>query len=276
MWQDYVFGKQTFRELSQTYGLDRRTVRKLFDAYIPPEKKHSPRPVHIVTDATYFGLREEGKYWCVTVVRDPCEKENLVWMFSDTERLTIYVALRRKLEELGYTILSVTADGFSAIRSAFSDIPFQMCLVHMRRIVERGTTRNPQTEAGQALLALTKTLHYTSKKRFTKWFTLYLQKYRDFIDEKTIHPLTGDWSWTHEKLRSATFSLNRLKPHLFTYTQNKNIPQTTNSLEGCFSHMKNITTIHRGLSKQQKQKVLTSILHASTIAPAKPKLDEIL
>ena len=57
VWEDYVFHKQTIRELAATYGKDRRTIRKLLCSYTPPQKVHTPRPVHIVVDATYFGER---------------------------------------------------------------------------------------------------------------------------------------------------------------------------------------------------------------------------
>jgi len=120
LWKDYVFGKQTFRELDY----DKRTTKKLFNQYKAPEKINHPRPVNIVTDATYWGERKEETSWCLAVVRDPIKKENLVWQFAQTESTSLYRGLRDQLEELGYTILSVTADGFSGIRSAFYDIPY--------------------------------------------------------------------------------------------------------------------------------------------------------
>ena len=83
-------------------------------------------------------------------------------------------------------------------------------------------------------------------------------------------------SLTHEPLYKATMSLWRFLPYLFTFETNKNIPKTTNSLEGHFSHIKNIVGVHRGLSRKQRERVLHSILLASTIAPTKKKLKYIL
>jgi len=37
---------------------------------------------------------------------------------------------------------------YPVLRKVFSDIPFQMCLVHMERIVIRKITRNPKLETG--------------------------------------------------------------------------------------------------------------------------------
>jgi hypothetical protein len=276
LWQDYVFHKQTVRELSETYGKDKRTIRKLLCSYEPPLKEHRPRPVHIVVDATYYGERTEATSWCVVVARDHELGEDLVWRFANTESTSVYASLRTELEDLGYTIQSVTGDGFSGIRSAFHGIPYQMCHVHMERIVTRGTTKNPQTEAGQVLLALTRTLHNTTKKIFTKRQSKYILFYQDFLNERTANPVTKETYWTHKELRKAVLSLIHHTPYLFTYSANTHIAKTTNSLEGRFSHINEVLAIHRGLSKQQKKKVIHSLFLASTVAPTKEILDEIL
>lgn len=256
--------------------MDKRTLRVQLDQYKPPQKVHNPRFVYLVVDATYFGERTEDSSWCVVVARDHESKEDLVWKFTDTETTGVYHSLREELEAFGYSIQSVTGDGFSGIRSAFSGIPYQMCHVHMERLVTRGTTKNPQTEAGVVLLALVKTLHTTNKKIFTKRLTKYIEKYRDFLNEKTTNPFTGEKYWTHKELRQAVMSLINHKEWLFTYTANTHISKTTNSLEGRFSHVKDITDVHRGMPRSQKQRVINTILLASTIAPSKAKLDEIL
>lgn len=180
------------------------------------------------------------------------------------------------LENLGYTILSVTGDGFGGLRQAFTGIPFQMCQVHMERIIITGTTRKPILEAAKALLALARLLHKTDGETFKYYLKQYLNKYQVFLNEKTVNPLTGETFHTHEPLRRASLSLVRFLPHLFTYEGNKNISKTTNSLEGHFSHVRDIVEVHRGLSRPQMQKVLHSIFLASTIAPTKKKLKHIL
>lgn len=276
LWHDYVFGKQTVKQLSAIYDMDRREVRACLNQYRAPKKEHHPHPIHLVTDATYFGGRKEETSWCVMVARDPKEKEDLVWLFAETETTHGYVLLREELERLGYTILSVTADGFSGIKQAFYGPPYQMCQVHMERLVVKGTTLNPQTEAGRVLLALTKRIHYTDYQTFNRRLNAYVEKYRDVLNEKTTHPVTGTWWWTHEGVRQATKSLLFHQRYLFTFEQNKNIPKNTNSLEGRFSHINACLGAHRGLSRRHKQRVLDSIFLASTISPTKKKLDEIL
>lgn len=271
-----MFGKQTAKQLSTTHDLDRREVRALLNQYRASKKIHHPRPIHLVTDAIYFGERKEETSWCVIVARDQEKKEDLAWLFADTETTSAYALLRERLEGLGYIILSVTGDGFSGIKQAFWGIPYQMCQVHMERLVVKGTTLNPQTEAGRVLLALVKRIHYTDGQTFNRRLNAYVEKYRDFLNEKTTNPLTGDWFWTHEPVRQATRSLLSHQRYLFTFEQNKNIPQNTNSLEGRFSHINACLGAHRGLSRRHKQRVLNSIFLASTVSPTKKKLNEIL
>ena len=230
-----------------------------------------------MADALYFGERKEKTSWCSVVFRDPKRKENLWWNFFDTETSSAYLEGKEYLEKLEYQILSVTGDGFGGLRAVFKDIPFQMCHVHMERIVTRGTTKKPILEAGKALLALVKTLHQEiDSESFKFYLNKYLEKYRDFLNEKTTNSLTGESFFTHEPLRRASLSLLHFLPYLFTFEKDKNIPRTTNTLEGHFSHVRDILRIHRGLKRKQAEKVLHSIFLASTIAPSKKKLKHIL
>lgn len=227
-------------------------------------------------DAIYFGERTEDTSWCAVVFRDPERKENLWWSFTKTETTGIYLQGRAYLENLGYKILSVTGDGFGGLKTAFSDISVQMCHVHMERIVVAGTTRKPILEAGIALLALIKTLYYSDENTFKNYFKKYVKKYQSFLNEKTTNLETGKTDFTHEPLRKAVLSVMHFLPYLFTFAQSKNIPRTTNSLEGHFSHTRDIVGVHRGLSRSQLEKVLNSIFLASTIAPTEEKLNDIL
>ncbi len=277
IWKEYVFNKQTIRELCDTYGGDWRTYEKYLEAYQAPEKIHRPRKINLVADATYFGERTELTSWCSIVFRDPKMRENLWWDFFNTETTSGYIRGREYLEKLEYVILSITGDGFGGLRTAFPSIPYQMCHVHMERIVTKGTTRRPILEAGKALLALVRTLHQDiDSKTFTHYLQKYIEKYGSFLNERTYNPTTGENPFTHEPLRKAALSLVSFLPYLFTFEKDNRIPRTTNSLEGHFSHIKDIVRIHRGIKRSSAEKVLHSIFLASTIAPTKKKLKWVL
>ncbi len=271
IWFDFVFKKQVHRELVEKYHLDKRTIHSLLEKYILPKKTHIPRALFVVVDATYFRKQKNTEPWCTVVFRDPIAKENLWYGFGDVETHNLYLQGRACLESLGYVILGVTGDGISCLRKVFSDIPFQMCLVHMERIVVRKITRNPKLEAGIVLLALTKTLGRCSSEVFKERFKKYIDQYRDFLNEKSINPETGRSDWTHKELHSAVLSVMMFLPYLFSYEKTKELSQTTNSLEGHFSHVKDIVRIHRGISTSLLRKVLSSIFLVSTIAPKNRK-----
>jgi hypothetical protein len=276
LWKLYVFGKQTIRELALTFNKDKRTIRTLLNAYTPKTKKHTPRAIHLVVDGTYFGERLEDTSWCVVVARDAKIKENVWWTFCTTETTSVYRSMRADLEQLGYTILSVTGDGFGGIRQAFSGIPYQMCQVHMERLVIKGTTKRPKLEAGVALLALVRYLKDTDSHTFNQYLHKYIEKYRTFLNERSTNIFIGAEQWTHEPLRSALRSLISFQPFLFTYESTPHTPKTTNTIEGHYRHINEVVAIHCGLTRTHKERLIHTILLAGTIAPAEKILEEIM
>lgn len=276
LWIEYVFHKQTIRELSITHNLNKKTVYKELQSYKTKTKDIKPKKLRLLVDTLYFGSRKEKTTWCVCVFRHSDTKENLWWEFGETENLSLYLKGRRFLEEKGFTILSVTGDGLSLIRDAFEGIPFQMCLVHMERIIVRGTTLHPKLEAGRVLLALSKSIHIIGSSQFKEYMNLFTLKYFHFLNERSYNEITKERWYTHEELRKVFVSLQRLHPFLFTYENDSLIPKTTNSLEGHFAHIRDVLNIHRGASKLLKQKILHTILIANTISPKDEDLNEIV
>lgn len=270
LWHAYVFNKQTVRELCEQTGYDKKTIFKYLNEVVLPVKEHNPRPIHLVVDATYFGTRTDKTAWGVILFRDADQKENIWWKYVDHETANDYREGKEFLERLGYTILSVTSDGFLGLPRVFDGIPFQMCQFHMKQIVVRDVTMNPKTEAGQVLLAMAKTLTQTNETDFLRRLQFFHVKYSEFLSEKTTHP-DGSKSWTHEGARSAYMSFLHWREYLFTYKKYSGTPNTTNTCDGHFSHIKDVIRIHRGLCKPFKQKVLDAIFLESTIAPRKKK-----
>jgi hypothetical protein len=270
LWNSYVFGKQTLRELSEDTNISKRTLKRKFEKLHTFEKQHNPRLIHLVVDATFFGKRNP-KQWGVIVFRDWNKKENLWWKFVDEETVSAYVEGKDFIEAQGYRILSVTCDGFRGLTNVFKGIPVQFCHFHQKQIIQRYVTRNPRLEAGKDLLEIVKTLPIANEKETTIFLKKYLSRYKNFLNEKTTDPLTGRWSFTHKRLRSAIKSLTVNLPYLFTYRQypKLNIPTTTNTLESHFSHLKDILRIHRGLSRKMKEKVIHTVFLNSSIVKKK-------
>jgi hypothetical protein len=131
---------------------------------------------------------------------------------------------------------------------------------------------NPKTEAGRVLRALTLSLFDTDSETFKQRYKDYLDKYLQFLNEKSINPQTGRSEWTHEKLRTASLSLFIHIPYLFTFESNHKIPRDTNAIEAHFRHINEICAIHCGLKRTHKEKLISTILLTSTIAPTQKEI----
>jgi len=216
-----------------------------------------PHETVIVADATYF-KRQYG----ILVLRSANLKQNIYWREIDYERIDYYYRARMKIEKEGFKISAIVTDGKPGIRGIFGDVPVQMCHFHQKQIIRKHLTSNPKLEAGIELRALSQTLCRTNEKEFTQKLDAWHIKWHNFLKERTVNPDTGKWCYTHRRIRSAYHSLWHNLPYLFTYLNYPkiNIPNTTSSLEGCFSHLKELTKIHRGINYQLKRKMIDEIL----------------
>jgi hypothetical protein len=70
------------------------------------------------------------------------------------------------------------------------------------------------------------------------------------------------WQYTHRRLRSAYRSIQTNLPYLFTYQRHPHlkIPNTTNSLDGYFSKLKQLLNTHRGLTIGRRYRMIQEIL----------------
>lgn len=140
-----------------------------------------------------------------------------------------------------------------------------MCLVHMERLIIRGTTKNPILEAGKVLLAISSTLYTTDEYTLLSRVVKFKEMYTGFLNQKAINPLTGESWYMHKELRKAFTSLCTFLPHLFTYQKHKDMESTSNSLEARFRHIKKYVGVHNGLSLERKKKLITAILINSSV-----------
>ena len=196
------------------------------------------------------------------VLRADKTKQNIFWRAIDYERIESYLRARRKIESQGFKVSAIVTDGRPGIRGIFGDVPVQMCHFHQKQIITRHLTTRPILPAGIELKNISQTLCNTTEERFTSALDAWYLKWHNFLKEKTYNPETGKSFYTHKRIRSAHYSLKTHLPCLFTYQKypRLNIPTTTNSLEGCFSHLKELTRLHRGLNNKLKRKMIAEIL----------------
>ncbi len=220
------------------------------------QQEIAPADVIIVMDTTYF-----RRFFGVMVWRCPHRKRNLLWRFVPYETIAAYKAGIAQLTERGWNVRAIVCDGRRGLLQGFS-VPVQMCHFHQCAIVTRYVTRRPKLEAGQDLQALMRHLPHVDEAQFTLWLELWHDKWGDFLKEKTVDDLTGRWHYTHRRIRSAYYSVRRNLPHLFTYLRylELQVPNTTNSLEGMFTHIKKNLRLHGGLRMHQKQPMIEEFL----------------
>lgn len=216
----------------------------------------------LVLDTTFFGERGKNQFG-VSVFRSYHHKRNLLWKEVIIERMETYREGIHELQDKGLIIEAIVCDGKKGFFSLFPNIPTQMCQFHQLQTITRYLTKRPKTPAGRDLRNIALLLTKTDKESFIGWLSQWYQKYEGFFHEHTLNPVTGRKIFTHRRLRSAYRSLLRNMPHLWTWydhAKHISIPNTTNCLDGTFSHLKNKANIHRGTTKERRLKIFSSLL----------------
>ena len=101
-----------------------------------------------------------------------------------------------------------------AIKSVWFNTKIQRCLFHVWMNVRQKLTLNPETQAGQELLSLSRELlkikYIEQANNWQFKFKIWKAKYYEFISQKSVNPETGEIWFTNVRLRSAAFNLGKL------------------------------------------------------------------
>lgn len=259
LWEEYVKGKQTYSQLADKYQCCIKTIQRRLDKVKTEIEKKSPRKVIVLMDTTYF-----GKNFGVMLFKDSITKENLLKYYVKNETNTLYKDGIEKLKSEGFQIISIVCDGRKGLMQSFGDIPVQMCQFHQSAIIRRYLTKKPKLKAAQELLGIVNLMKQTDKESFKRALQEWFEKWKDFLNERTINLETKKSFYTHKKLRSAYRSLKNNLIWLFTwydYIELK-IPNTTNAIDGHFADLKNKLRNHNGLSEHRKKKFIDEFLKA--------------
>ena len=209
-------------------------------------------------DTTYF-----GRCFGVMVFKDSITGQILYKNYVQHETNALYLLGVQEITRRGIKIQSVICDGRKGLVKLFVNIPFQICNFHQVAIIRRYLTKNPKMQASKDLLALALLLCRTDKESFEGALGAWYIKWRSFLDERKITK-KGKKRYVHKRLRSAYRSLLTNMPWLFTWYDHHelNIPNTTNSIDGGFSDLKNKLRCHNGLSQTNKKKFIDEFFKA--------------
>lgn len=165
-------------------------------------------------------------------------------------------------------VLDGQRGGIAAVAILWPQARLQRCLAHVTRNVKNKLTRNPKTEAGQELRALTNALFkvWTPEDR-DDWllsFEDWEDQFRAVANEKTRAVNQNGrlvWWYTHKNLHGEYIHLKNALPNLFTSVDHPNIPRTTNHIEGGINaRLKELLGRHRGISLTKKQTLVAIFL----------------
>jgi hypothetical protein len=210
-------------------------------------------------DTTYW-----GRNFGVMLFKDAITKENLLKYYVRHETNALYIEGIQELQQRGFSILAIVCDGRKGLIQSFSGLPVQMCQFHQAAIIRRYLTRKPKLKAAQELMNVVDLMKQTDKESFAGALGLWFNKWQDFLNERSVNPLTKKSFYTHKRLRSAYRSLKHNLPWLFTWYDyyEMNIPNTTNAIDGHFADLKNKLRNHNGLSRVRKMKFIDEFLKA--------------
>lgn len=210
-------------------------------------------------DTTYW-----GRAFGVMLFKDNITKENLLKYYVKNETNSLYIRGVQELKNKGFEIVAIVCDGRKGLLQSFEGVPVQMYQFHQKQIVVRYLTMKPKLQAGQELMKIVDFLTNTDKESFEGALGLWYEKWKDFLNERSVNPLTNNTFYTHKRLRSAYRSLKNNLPWLFTWYDHfeLEIPNTTNAIDGHFADLKNKLRNHNGLSLDRKKKFIDGFLKA--------------
>jgi hypothetical protein len=258
LFNEYIFGKKTLKQLADQHGKSIKTIRKYLDCYQVELDSLNAQPITIGMDCSFF-----GRGYGIIVARCPNLKQNLYWKEITTENKAVYEEARIYLEHAGFNIKAVVLDAKHGIKEVFSGITIQICQYHQQQIVQRYLTGRPKTQSGQELKLISISLTKQTEKSFVEALNEWHEKWRLLLAERTLAPDGKHWWYTHRQLRAAYRSLHTNLPYLFSYQRypELEIPNTNNSLEGYFSRLKALLNNHHGLKTWRRYRLIEAVLN---------------
>ena len=213
------------------------------------------KEITVQLDTTYW-----GRNFGLMVIKDALRNKVLWHKYVRGETIAQYMEGISWLKSQGFKIYGAVIDGMRGLAQALYPIPVQMCQFHQILIVRRYLTQEPDLEASIELLDLVKNITRMDKESFVGAFGEWYAKYKDVLNERVHDKRIKRYTppYMRPRLRSAYLSLKRNMPLLWTFYDHPEtgLPNTNNAIEGLFSDIKSKLRVHRGISKDNRKKLL--------------------
>ena len=252
---DYIEGKQTQTQLAIKYKVSERTIRRDLKEIRFIHKIAKYKEVTIQLDTTYW-----GRNFGLMVIKDALRNQVLWHKYVHNETIAQYMEGISWLKSQGFKIYGAVIDGMRGLAQALYPIPVQMCQFHQILITRRYLTQEPDLDASIELLNLVKSITRMDKESFVGALNEWYEKYKEVLNERVHDKRIKRYTppYMRPRLRSAYFSLKRNMALLWTFYDHPEtgLPNTNNAIEGLFSDIKGKLRVHRGISKDNRKKLL--------------------
>lgn len=261
---DLVLGKMTCEQVGQKYGISRTTLwrwKKEFFQILPELQ---------ITGEVYDCLLVDGKRVkgdMMLIARTP--KFAVFAFFAPGETVETYQILFSAIPQPGVIVCDGNKCIESAARKTYTNPAIQRCFVHLFRYVRKQVGKNPATAAKRAISNLTaKLFTVRTKEDAAKWeksFHKLYKKYETEINKKAPLKNPGKpkykYYWVNKQLHYAwhhiKYALDKDMLWPFLNYPPGVVPRDTNCLEGGInSNLKQLNYVHRGMKKEDEQKML--------------------
>lgn len=229
-----------------------------------------PKPILPPVDASVLivdGVTIVPRTLVTLIAHEPQRSLPVDWLFVPRESYQTWRHLFQRLAAQAVIPQFVVCDGkrglLKALFEVWPNVRLQRCLIHIIRQANAWLTQHPKTATGAELRLLVKRLIQVrtrrQKRRWIRAFRYWCRRHNQFLKERTYSPTNPKrWWYAHRKLRAVRSLLCNALNHLFTHIRYRQVPRTSNHLEGGVnSRLKDLLRIHRGLPPHRRQ-VLTS------------------
>lgn len=207
-------------------------------------------------------------------------KEHVVaWHLAQRECASSWAALMMRMPAPAMAVSDGSTGLAKAARAVWPNTKIQRCVVHAARQVKRYTTKSPKLECGRELLGianrLTRAKDEDAMRRRLVDYAQWCADRSEFLKEFTVKDCRR--VYTHERLRRARGSLNRLvregTPFTFIEMQKEHGGHwdcTNNAIESLNAQLREMLRLHRGLPLLHRVKAVMWWCYMRTEDPKSP------